>query len=227
MAMPRPFSPSDDDAAAAQEVSCAQPVVDGVETPVAPAVVGMLEPQEEVREDRRALAPHAVRGRKRRRRDGGVERELLSGLVDVHPDARGRREPRWPPRAARDLAAVDQDVVRPLDLGARATSPPRPSRPRRPRRRATARRPRARPAARARPSRGWRCRAARSQPAEPPPPGRLYLADRRRALAEICSSRGAGSTRSSRVEVGAAETAREQWLDGLRCQRVGHRRGLH
>ena len=142
--------------------------------------------------------------------------------------SRSGRIPGRPPRRrlrqdAGDLAAVDEHVVGPLDLGREVVSP-RPPRPPRLRRRARAPRRRARTGAGAGRSRGWRCPRERSTRG-PAARGRPFARRRRQRLPPRGSDdEQLGRLATLAVEVGSPGTAVEQRFDRLRGQRVGHRR---
>ena len=82
----------------AEEVPRGEPVVEGVEAFGEPAAVGLLQPGEEVGEDRCPLAAGTVGRKQRAGREPRVRGELLARLVDVQADAEDDRRRRRPPR---------------------------------------------------------------------------------------------------------------------------------
>ena len=86
----------DGDPPAAEEVARAEAVVDAVEAALEPGVVVPLEPLEDRREKRSALALDSVARVQARRWDVRVFGQVIALLVDVHADARRRRRRRRP-----------------------------------------------------------------------------------------------------------------------------------
>ena len=83
----------------------------------APEVVGPLERDEQIGEERRPLAADAVDRVERGGGDRRVGGQLVLRLVDVQADPEDDGVVRGLGEDAGHLAPVDQDVVRPLDLG--------------------------------------------------------------------------------------------------------------
>src|SRR6185436_4000740 len=103
-------------AAAAQEVTRAEAVVDTVEPTLDPGVIVALESLQDRDKERSAFALDPVDRVEAPHRDPRALRKLVALLVDVHADPDDDGSVGSLGEDARYLAAVEHDVVRPLHL---------------------------------------------------------------------------------------------------------------
>lgn len=110
-----PADVADGDFAAEEEVPCHELVVQRSEAVAAPTVVGELELEQKLGQDRCPISFDPVVAAQRRCGKASVARERLGWLVDVEPDPELHVAAAALCQDPRDLASVLEHVVRPLD----------------------------------------------------------------------------------------------------------------